>query len=124
MNKPTLMILAAGMGSRYGGLKQIDPVGPSGEIVLDGNATSVEGKAEYTYAASDEQAELTADSPENAMISNVKAEYIPPWSLKSSAPYNAAARSSAKMDGSSLRSLIHVPSINCSTRGSDDSLAS
>lgn len=35
MNKPTLMILAAGMGSRYGGLKQIDPVGPSGEIVLD-----------------------------------------------------------------------------------------
>lgn len=50
----------------------------SGEIVLDGNATSVEGKAEYTYAASDEQAALTADSPENAMISNVKAEYISP----------------------------------------------
>ncbi len=35
MNKPTLMILAAGMGSRYGGLKQMDPVGPAGEIVLD-----------------------------------------------------------------------------------------
>ena len=35
MNKPTLLILAAGMGSRYGGLKQIDPVGPAGEIVLD-----------------------------------------------------------------------------------------
>ena len=35
MEKPTLMILAAGMGSRYGGLKQMDPVGPSGEIVLD-----------------------------------------------------------------------------------------
>ena len=35
MDKPTLMILAAGMGSRYGGLKQIDPVGPTGEIVLD-----------------------------------------------------------------------------------------
>lgn len=33
--KPTLMVLAAGMGSRYGGLKQIDPVGPSGEAVLD-----------------------------------------------------------------------------------------
>jgi hypothetical protein len=31
----TLMILAAGMGSRYGGLKQIDPVGPGGETVLD-----------------------------------------------------------------------------------------
>ena len=35
MSKPTLMILAAGMGSRYGGLKQMDPVGPAGEIVLD-----------------------------------------------------------------------------------------
>jgi len=31
----TLLVLAAGMGSRYGGLKQIDPVGPSGEAVLD-----------------------------------------------------------------------------------------
>ncbi|MCJ8329843.1 MAG: sugar phosphate nucleotidyltransferase [Lentisphaeria bacterium] len=35
MSDLTLLILAAGMGSRYGGLKQIDPVGPSGEIVLD-----------------------------------------------------------------------------------------
>ncbi len=33
--KPTLLILAAGMGSRYGGLKQIDPMGPNGEAVLD-----------------------------------------------------------------------------------------
>jgi hypothetical protein len=32
---PTLLILAAGMGSRYGGLKQIDPVGPHGEAILD-----------------------------------------------------------------------------------------
>jgi NDP-sugar pyrophosphorylase family protein len=33
--KPTLLVLAAGIGSRYGGLKQIDPVGPHGEIVID-----------------------------------------------------------------------------------------
>lgn len=33
--KTTLLILAAGMGSRYGGLKQIDPVGPNGEIIID-----------------------------------------------------------------------------------------
>lgn len=32
---PTLLVLAAGMGSRYGGLKQTDPVGPSGETMLD-----------------------------------------------------------------------------------------
>ena len=33
--KPTLLILAAGMGSRYGGLKQLDPMGPNGETIMD-----------------------------------------------------------------------------------------
>jgi len=35
MTKKTLLILAAGMGSRYGGLKQMDPVGPGGETIID-----------------------------------------------------------------------------------------
>jgi hypothetical protein len=35
MPKLTLLVLAAGMGSRYGGLKQLDPMGPSGETLLD-----------------------------------------------------------------------------------------
>ena len=34
-NKPTLLILAAGMGSRYGGLKQIEPIGPNGETIIE-----------------------------------------------------------------------------------------
>ncbi|MCQ2077258.1 MAG: nucleotidyltransferase [Bacteroidaceae bacterium] len=33
--KPTLFLLAAGMGSRYGGLKQLDGVGPNGETIMD-----------------------------------------------------------------------------------------
>lgn len=33
--QPTLLVMAAGMGSRYGGLKQIDPVGPNGETIID-----------------------------------------------------------------------------------------
>lgn len=33
--KPTLVILAAGMGSRYGGLKQLEPIGPGGETLMD-----------------------------------------------------------------------------------------
>ncbi|HEY1660866.1 MAG TPA: sugar phosphate nucleotidyltransferase [Verrucomicrobiae bacterium] len=33
--KPTLLVLAAGMGSRYGGLKQMEPVGPNGETIID-----------------------------------------------------------------------------------------
>ena len=35
MSKPALVVMAAGMGSRYGGLKQLDPIGPHGEIILD-----------------------------------------------------------------------------------------
>ena len=31
----TLVVMAAGMGSRYGGLKQMDPIGPNGEFILD-----------------------------------------------------------------------------------------
>jgi len=38
MAKPTLIIMAAGMGSRYGGLKQIDPIGPSNELIVDYSA--------------------------------------------------------------------------------------
>ena len=33
--KPTLVVLAAGMGSRYGGLKQMDGLGPNGETIID-----------------------------------------------------------------------------------------
>ena len=35
MKKPTLVVMAAGMGSRFGGMKQVAPLGPGGEIILD-----------------------------------------------------------------------------------------
>ena len=35
VTEPTLVVMAAGIGSRYGGLKQIDPIGPNGEIIID-----------------------------------------------------------------------------------------
>lgn len=35
VKKPTLIIMAAGMGSRFGGLKQLTPVGPSGQLIID-----------------------------------------------------------------------------------------
>lgn len=50
----------------------------TGEITLDGSATSSEATAEYTYVASDDADALTEASPENAMITGVTAEYIPP----------------------------------------------
>ena len=35
MKETSLVIMAAGMGSRFGGIKQLEPVGPSGEIIMD-----------------------------------------------------------------------------------------
>lgn len=35
MKEPILLIMAAGLGSRYGGLKQVDPIGPHGELIID-----------------------------------------------------------------------------------------
>ena len=35
MKRPVLVIMAAGMGSRYGGLKQIDPIDREGHIIID-----------------------------------------------------------------------------------------
>ncbi|MDP5957135.1 MAG: nucleotidyltransferase, partial [Candidatus Marinimicrobia bacterium] len=35
MNNITLLVMAAGMGSRFGGLKQLEAVGPSGETIID-----------------------------------------------------------------------------------------
>ena len=35
MKEKTLLILAAGMGSRFGGLKQMEPLGPNGEFIID-----------------------------------------------------------------------------------------
>lgn len=35
MKEKTLLILAAGMGSRFGGLKQVEPFGPNGEFIID-----------------------------------------------------------------------------------------
>ena len=35
MKDKTLLILAAGMGSRFGGLKQMEPLGPNGEFIID-----------------------------------------------------------------------------------------
>ena len=49
----------------------------SGELTLNGSAASADATAAYTYLASDDAPALTAESPENTMISGVKAEYIP-----------------------------------------------
>ena len=44
---PTLVIMAAGVGSRYGGLKQIDQFGPSGETIIDYASHETKSKNHY-----------------------------------------------------------------------------
>ncbi len=45
-NKPTLVILAAGMGSRYGGLKQLDTFTPEGDTIIFGKRNKQEERTE------------------------------------------------------------------------------
>ena len=47
--KPILVVMAAGMGSRYGGLKQIDPVGNCGEAILDFSLFDAHDLSETLY---------------------------------------------------------------------------
>jgi len=49
----------------------------TGTITIGADAATADATPEYTYASSDEQAALTQDAPENAMITHVSAEYIP-----------------------------------------------
>ena len=59
MQQPTLLVLAAGMGSRYGGLKQMDGLGPNGETIMDYSITDAIragfGKAVFVIRHSFEQ---------------------------------------------------------------------
>ena len=50
----------------------------TGDIEIGGKPASATATAKYVYAATADQAALTAESPENAMIGAVKAEYLPP----------------------------------------------
>ena len=53
MTKPTLVILAAGMGSRYGGLKQIDPIDDNGNKIIDFSISSVSNECSaFHYSSS------------------------------------------------------------------------
>ena len=52
MKKPVLVIMAAGMGSRYGGLKQLDPVGNHGQLIIDYSIYDARYPSPWTFATS------------------------------------------------------------------------
>ena len=79
--KPTLLILAAGLGSRYGSLKQIDRIGPSGERIIDYSVFDAIragfGKVVYVIRKSFE--EEFKEVILNELPSHIKTEYIFQW---------------------------------------------
>lgn len=73
----TLLILAAGMGSRYGGLKQIDPITDNGEFIIDFSVYDavVSGFDKIVFVIKEENLELFRDTVGKRFEDKVKVEY-------------------------------------------------
>ena len=73
----TLLVMAAGMGSRYGGLKQLDPIGPHGEFILD--YTVYDAKAagfdRVVFVIKEENLELFRETVGNRIGKKIRVDY-------------------------------------------------
>ena len=74
----TLVIMAAGMGSRYGGLKQIEPVGPTGEFIIDYSIYYAikAGFNRVVFIIKEENYELFKQTVGNRIAEKVKVDYV------------------------------------------------
>ncbi|MCB0807062.1 MAG: nucleotidyltransferase [Bacteroidales bacterium] len=74
----TLLILAAGMGSRYGGLKQVDPVGPNGESIIDYSIYDAirAGFHKVVFVIRESFADAFRESFESKLAGKIKTEYV------------------------------------------------
>ena len=78
MNKDlTLLILAAGMGSRFGGLKQIEPLGPSGEFIIDYSIYDAihAGFTKVVFLIKEENYEIFKETIGSRVEPHIKVEY-------------------------------------------------
>ncbi len=73
----TLVIMAAGMGSRFGGLKQVEPVGPNGEFILDYSVYDAirAGYDKVVFIIKEENYDLFRDTIGKRIESKIKVEY-------------------------------------------------
>jgi dTDP-glucose pyrophosphorylase len=78
MTKPALIVMAAGIGSRYGGLKQIDPVGPSGEIILDYSVFDAinAGFGRVVFVIKEEMEALFREQVGNRISAAIPVDYV------------------------------------------------
>src|SRR5664279_3489870 len=76
--KSTLLILAAGMGSRYGGIKQMDSFGPSGETIIDYSIYDAirSGFGKIVFIIRNDFAEAFKDIFENKLKGKVETDYV------------------------------------------------
>src|ERR1019366_4384639 len=76
--KPTLLILAAGMGSRYGGIKQMDSFGPSGETIIDYSIYDAiqSGFGKIVFIIRDDFAEAFKNIFEPKLKGKVEIDYV------------------------------------------------
>ena len=74
----TLVIMAAGMGSRYGGLKQIDPVGPNGEFIIDYSIYDAvkAGFDKVVFIIKEENYEVFKETIGKRVEKQIKVEYV------------------------------------------------
>ncbi len=74
----TLVILAAGMGSRYGGLKQIDPIGPGGEFIVDYSIYDAikAGFDKVVFIIKKENLDIFRDTVGKRVENHIKVEYV------------------------------------------------
>lgn len=78
MKKPVLVIMAAGMGSRYGGLKQIDPVDEQGHIIMDFSIFDAKraGFEKVVFIIKKENEADFKEAVGNRMAENMEVEYV------------------------------------------------
>ncbi len=74
----TLVIMAAGMGSRFGGLKQVEPVGPNGEFILDYSVYDAikAGYNKVVFIIKEENYDLFRETIGKRIESKIKVEYV------------------------------------------------
>ncbi len=78
MKDKTLLIMAAGMGSRFGGLKQLEPVGPNGEFIIDYSIYDAinSGFTKVVFIIKEENYEIFKETIGKRVEPHIKVEYV------------------------------------------------
>jgi len=76
--KPTLFVLAAGMGSRFGGLKQVEPIGPGGEAIIDYSIFDAirTGFGKVVFVIRESFGEAFKEKFDNLLKGKIEVEYV------------------------------------------------